>query len=52
MTVEEVTERHNALVAHMRKEAANNKIDLAEMQDDIDLLLIRLASLEAQVNNL
>ena len=52
MTLEKLTFKINSLLTLILEKERINKIEIAGMQDDIDLLLGRLASLEAQVYDL
>ena len=52
MNLENLTQKHNATVEFMRQMDHLHQIELAEMQDEIDLLKSHLASLEAQLNDL
>ena len=52
MTLEKLTFKINSLLTLILAKERLNKIEIAGMQDDIDLLLGRLASLEAQINDL
>ena len=52
MTLEKLSFKINSLLTLILAKERFNKIEIAGMQDDIDLLLGRLASLEAQINDL
>ena len=50
MTAAELSEKHNALVEYVRQLEQSHADEAAAMQDDIDSLLARVATLEARLN--